>query len=55
MFDWLDDVSDITNNIIAKNITLEQCSDFIEGYVDGLMHVFIRGQLATCSEVIPHA
>ena len=55
MFDWLDDVVDITDNIIAKNITIEQCSDFIEGYVDGLMHVFIRGQLATCSEVIPHA
>ena len=39
---------DISENLYAKNITTEECSDFIEGYVDGLMHIYIKGQLATC-------
>ena len=29
--------------------------DFMEGYADGLLNIYIRGQLEDCQKFVPHA
>ena len=34
-------------------MSIEQSTDFVEGYLDGLMNIYIKGQLQECQVFVP--
>ena len=52
---WIEKIRKADESLSEKNITTELATDFIEGYIDGLMNIYIRGELKDCQTLVPDA